>query len=732
MNTESIIYTEPDLCIPEDKKDKKWYMQYARYWSTFYNCDYTSYITNESDDYIENLPPIDRARKYALYYSGKQENLNYNHLTQDVSGNSLPAKWIKGKKIHGILNHLVGTLSQMLANKELTVENLSPDIQNNKTRLFNQLMFRFDNQGMELFKELNQLGVNFNPMPGQQFDGPDSVERFMEYDWKETGQVTGTYIAKDVEERNLSNSMYIQAFLNYAAANYCAVYNYAENGFIYQENIPFQNLIYVPGSDEDPFNRTLRAAGFYKEMTPNEVLSKYGDQLDEETIKKIKEFNSKGEFEGMEPFNEGPITYFNNRPNGKTINVLKMFWIGEHDLRFEQSIDKDGELIYTKNKDKFSDKRSSYIIQDIHQVTLIGNIDAVDFGYSNNVIRDSFSKNIPELPIKILTGRTLFNSGVSIIGKIAQNQDKIDALRYKIMEMVGRAKGKSHIINGDVNDVPTSEFVSDLSTIGIHVRKPSGNQSDVVDNKRTVETIDWTLDPNITLLRDLYLEEERIIEEAVSVSKVALGMQSNTVGKAVQQNTISRSTLGLATIYEDFVKFNEINLQYAMNLSKIVLTADGDYEGVFAVGDRQIKWMKITKEFSYSDLLLLIKVKDSIDEASKVRLQQYAFAWMQNPDAGNTMLSVLRLEQAKSWTQAINDLEYSIKSYNRAMMMQQQAAINAEIEREQRELENKTGNTLIKENNANQRAIIQADAMLEKEKIKEKQKQIDKQQPQAV
>lgn len=693
-------------------------MQYVRYWSTYYNCDFsaTNSYSFDTDDYIDNLPPIERGRKYALYYSGRQENINYNHMTQDISGNTLQSVWIKGKKIHGLINHLAGTLTQMMSAKEISVLNLSPDVQNKKTRLFNQLMFRYSSQGMQLFNELQAQGVSFDPMPGQAFDGPESIEKFMEYDWKEEGQITGTYVARDVEERNMSNSMYVQSFLNYCAANYCGVYNYVENGVVYQENVPFWNLVFVPGDDEDPYNRNTRAVGFYKQMTPQEVLSKWGDQLSPDAIEKIKSFRNKGSFDGMDSYNNEYITYFN--PENRTINVLTMFWIGEHDLRYEQKISEDGEVTYSKNKRKFKDKRSEYIVPDVMRCTLIGNIDAVDYGYDTNVVRTIQTNMQPELPIKVLTGRTLFQSGVSIIGKVAQNQDKIDALRYKITELVSRAKGRVYVINGDTQDVPTSEFVSDLSTMGIHVRKPSGNASDMVDNKRMAEVLDWTLDPNIGMLRDLYLEEERIIEEAMSVSKIALGMQGNVVGKAVQQNSIARSTLGLATIYEDFVRFNEFNLQYCLNLSKLALTAEGDQDHLFMVGDRQVKWMKVTRDFAYQDLLLYVKVKDVIDEGAKARLQQYAFAYMQNPEAGNTILDVLKLEQATTWTQAINELEYAIKKRNKMAAIAAQQQAQMQMQMQNNELQQDMAKAAMKENQANQRTMIQADASLEKEQMR--------------
>ena len=139
----NVGYTEPEFSLPEKQKNKDWYMQYARYWSTFYNADFRDNVL-DSEDYYDNLRPIEKARKYALYYSGRQENINYNHMTQDISGNALHSVWIKGKKIHGLLNHIMGSYTTMLVGKEINVLNLSPDVQNKKSRLYNKAMFRYD------------------------------------------------------------------------------------------------------------------------------------------------------------------------------------------------------------------------------------------------------------------------------------------------------------------------------------------------------------------------------------------------------------------------------------------------------------------------------------------------------------------------------------------------------------------------------------------------------------
>ena len=54
--------------------------------------------------------------KMILYYLGKQPNLNYNHLTPDVTTNNTQATWIKGQEVSEFVNHFKG--SQVLSPPE--------------------------------------------------------------------------------------------------------------------------------------------------------------------------------------------------------------------------------------------------------------------------------------------------------------------------------------------------------------------------------------------------------------------------------------------------------------------------------------------------------------------------------------------------------------------------------------------------------------------------------------
>lgn len=671
---------KPDFDIPEDKKDVQWYKQNIRYYAKFYN-NMTSSPT--SANVVENYRPVDKGLIYYKYLLGKQENLDFNYVATDPSFQTQQPTWQKGKKVKQLIDHLKGNLTSQLQNKELSTVSLSKDVINKKRRMTEDIMLKYDTAAQKVFSILAQAGVQFSPEMDRNFENAEEAQRYMEYDFKETNEVIAVDIAKHIEISNDSNTIYSDCFIDYAAANYCGIYNYVDNGQVKQMRIPFFNLIW-DSICNDRFARDGNFVGFIERLTPEEIFSKYGDQLSQENKEEIKKLAKQAATDRsvLEDLNVLPnLMWWNYSEKEFTIACVTMFWKGRRDTRYDMTVDKYGNPHYYKMGEKKKNKEGKYIIDDLYRGTLIGNRYLVDYGFAENVIRNPLKKNEPELPVKIYTNNTLMGDGVSPIGMIYQNQDRMDLYKFKITEAVGRDSGKSYIINASKlgDGVKARTLMQDFKTMGITVVSGvSGEEGDMTNSQRLVETVDLTLDPSVRSYIELYMEEERIMENIMNIPKIALGQQSTYVGLGTQKGTIAQSTLGLITMYSDFVKFNEINIQYATNLAKVAYTAPDAPDAPMVVGERGVKFLDITKDFKFQDFLVYIRIKDMIDEAGKQRLLAYAQAWSQNPAFGIGPLELLRLEKATSYTQAENDLEWALKK----KMKEAQQAAQQQFERE--------------------------------------------------
>lgn len=691
-------YEQPEFDIAEHKKGVDWYTQNVRFYSTFYNRMPAYYNTTSIiDDYDKGLTPIEKGFNYALYMLGKQQNIDYNYITTDLSGNSLQSVWVKGKKVRQLMNHLLGNLVNQLENKEIVAKNLSKKASNVKSRMLDDLMLKYDQQMLKVFNDMEEMGITFNPAGDRTFKSKEEIERFINFEWKDNYELLAVDTAKYIEEINDTNSMYIQNFNDYLPADYCANFHYVENGRVKIRNIPFYNLIWDNVND-DPFNRKMKYVGFVERYTPQELFIKYpelgnksiyGDAKEE--IKKLAEDGGeRNTFQ--DKYNTRNIKWLGYKEDSLYVTAITMFWIGQHDIRYKEVKEND-TVKYKKTDDET--EAGEYIVNDVYKSTLIGNKWLVDYGLTDNVIRPKKNPSDPELPIKVLKGQSILGEGLSIIGTIADNQDLMDAYRYKIAEAIGKDAGKTYVIYGDRlgETVNAPELMTDLKAIGIHVINGTGEDPD--GNARDpIKEIDLSLNPMVLRYVELFREEERIMEEVMNIPKIALGQQQTYIGLGTQKGTIAQSTLGLSILYRNFVKFNEINLQYSINLAKLVYT-DPKSEAPFVVGDRGIQFLKWIKEYRYEDILLFIKTKDIIDEQGKERLLAIAQALSQNQQID--ILDFLKIEMATSRTELFNELDFSARKRQRQTAEAQQAQTQREDERLKAELETKSNIVATKE-----------------------------------
>jgi hypothetical protein len=225
--------------------------------------------------------------------------------------------------------------------------------------------------------------------------------------------------------------------------------------------------------------------------------------------------------------------------------------------------------------------------------------------------------------------------------------------------------------------------------MGIHVTDGSATGEDFVagQDARMVEVVDMTLDPNIQQLVSLRREEERLMEEIVNIPKVALGQQAGYVGAKTQAGTIAQSNLGTTYLYQGFIQFVEKELSFAINQYKVSLIDEPETE-IPVVGTNGKEYFRLTKDFQFQELGVYLKVRDFIDEQAKERLIGLAQAAMQNQMID--MLDYIRIEKATSYTQLMNELEYSLNKRERErekqqamMQMMQQAQMEQQAAQQQ-------------------------------------------------
>lgn len=678
------LYTQPDQDVPESAKTKDWWMANVRWFTTFYDRPYQVWNQN---DYMENLSPVQKGIQYSLYYTGKQRNINYNHITTDTDGNTLQAVWIKSKKVKNLIDRLAGIFIRQLENKDISARSLSERAITEKMDVWQDVMLQYDSQALKIFDELASMGIEYNPPFGKKFDTKEQAEQWLTYSFKDDLEVAATQIGKYIEYSNDSDTIYLEAFKqDYAPANFMGIYNYVENGRVKQKKIPFYNLIWDITSD-DPFVRDGRFSGFIERLTIPQIFKRYPNLTLEEK-EEIKEIAKGGEYADsiFQLYNTSNMTWYLNRSRETVITCVTMFWNGERDTQYVMKENKHGRKFLEKDA---KSTNGDYKIQDIHKAVLIGNKFLVEHGYDENVVRSTNEKEIPELPIKVMTGNTTMGDGISIIGTIAQLIDDMDAFDFKIRDLMGRNVGRTYVINGNKLGlgVKPKEMLQDLKTMGVHVAEgTTGEPGDPTNNQPMVMPMDFGLDDAIIHYSNLWRTLEARVEELLSLPKIAQGTQQEVIGLGVQKGVVQLAQTGNANLYRNLFKFNEINLQYCVNLGKLIYAKDeGDETAPFVVGDRGIKALKLIKDRLFEDVLVVVSPKDMIDEQQKAQILSIAQAMAQNDQID--ILDFIAMQKHNTFSELENQLEFSMKKREEAkqkeFMMQQQAAMQQEQLRQQ-------------------------------------------------
>jgi hypothetical protein len=699
------ITNQPKQFLPESEKNQIWYKENLKFIMSHFNKRHDRISRVRKKDDLEN--PIDEIVRMYTYYLGRQYNKDYYYTTQDQNECDLPTVWINGQKVTSLIDYMVGNAIKMIENIEPSVRSHSKNAVNKRTKILERALLMFD--APEIFDTLAKYGFEYAPLgkETEKMEVPEDVYRYMEFDYKEYTEVLGMRLCEDILLRNDSRNKLKQAFLYTLLGGSVGIENRIENGKQYFDVILPHNLI-VDRAKDDDFNSEARFVGKVDWMNVTDIVERYQDSLSTADLEEIKQINMNNLYQLLDltthPYATNWAFNINNLP---TLACVTGYWIGMKDLGYENSKDKFGNTHYSKIR---NGRKGQYWTKTVYKGTLIGNKYVVDFEEVTNQVRKHDNPGDVELPLKVFIPNMVMGENRSVVARLHQHQDRIDYITNEITKMMNRAKGKVYLINKQkLGTSSAKDVISDFERMGIHVTDGSANGEDFVSgaDARMVEVVDMTLDANIQQLVSLRREEERLMEEIVNIPKVALGQQSGYVGAKTQAGTIAQSNLGTTYLYQGFIEFFQKQLAFALNQYKVSLMDESEND-IPVVGTRGKEWFKLTKEFQFEELGVYIKVKDFMDDSARERIISIAQAAMQNQQID--IADYIRIETAKTYTELINELQYSMNKKKRDAEKQQammQMMQQAQMEQQQAAQQQQQG---MKEEGANYRAELGAQA----------------------
>lgn len=681
------VATAPNFTLPEKEKTPLHDRKCIRYFSQFYNVN--RHIYNSAEYHYRNRSRKEQIYDSFAYATGRQRSGEYTYMTQDIAGMAQDqTSIIPGQKVASLIDWMRGQGYTMIQNMELESMALSEAKQTKEMQMFTNLSLKLAMKSV--FDQLaNDHGIEYNPAgENVNIDIPEDIYRYMENDYREQEMELVNSISQDIMWNNDYEQLFLRTLSHSIIGGVGGIERNVINGKIQWEFIPSWNAI-VDMSVDDDFNRKARYAGYISFMTPSEIFTRWKHLSDKE--REIINALSRGEkifgnTIGINDINatNGTFNWWEQIQGQMTVAVVRMYWKEERDLKYKKSTNEYGNTRFAK-KD-WKEKRSDYRVESWRQGTLIGNCILVEDGWVPNQYGyfDTYVQN--DCPIKYYIPNMNMGENRSVVDKLKSYQDRVDAFWTKIVEIAASDMGNGTIVSGGtLAQKQADKMLSELRTQKISVVNLNTGEYMDDDKLRSVfMNMQIGGSPYLNMYVELAREQERIMEEIVNLPKIAMGMQQGYTGMGVQQTSISQSTLGTATLYNGFVKWCGMVVQDAVNVAKYVYTID-DNDDMYArliVGDNAFRFMKITREFRMEEMQVWFKVRDSIDEQGRERLRAYAQAFSQNSTIDP--LDILRIEKARTWTELINDLEYSIKKKereNKAAQQEQQMISLIEADR---------------------------------------------------
>ena len=667
--------TLPDMSTPPAKRDEVWHKRCIQHYSTFYNVRRRIFDTDEAG---YQLSALDEMKENYAYVLGRQKNKDYAFMTTDPASNTQDELGIiSGQKVAQLIEWMRGKFQEMISNMDMEAVDYSPEAKTKEIEMFDKLMLKYLLKP-EL-KQIENMGVQFNPANGFNPTIQEEIFKFMDRGFKGNTQTTSKSLAHDILNQNHYKSLFLMAATHVLATARTGVDVTVNNGDIKWNLVPAHHLILDTSVDDDML-RNMRFGGYVQYKSYAEAIThpnwKFTND-EKEFLRKL----SQGQAIGPE---STPVMWhdLNTHSNFNWWDVgaggqynfacVKMYWQTIEDAGYKKSRDKYGNnKMYPRD---LTDKMSDVTFQGWRQGVLIGNMFLKEFGKVTNMVGALSGRPENDIPLKVFMPNMLMGENRSMVDRLKNHQARIDAFRRKVTDLMARNKGRGVIINGALAGIKNGDkIIADLARDGITVVNLEPGEPGEDPMRAFSRDIDLTGDPTIRFYIDLIREEERNMEEISNIPKMAQGTQQGYVGAGVQDRTLSQSNLGTATTFNGFVDWASGLIQYSTNVRRFAMTADKDnYQARLKIGDYGYQYAKITRDIRLEDVGLWFKVQDVIDEAARGRIRSYAQAFSQNPEWNVEPDDILNLEKARTWTEMIDNLQYSMKR-NKRIKEQEQA-----------------------------------------------------------
>jgi len=679
--------------IPNKKKydkEEEWYKETIRAIMQYYSYNIAPNFFGEGANHVWKFISLFK------YYFGEQDNISYKFMEEAAEGLSMPARWLPGKKLASLIDHMRGNFLKTLKAYDPNVYSLGRDAAAQKKEKWDDLMIEY-----ELKEDLEQIEAEIGEKITLTDERPESVEDVEERmeNFKTYSEKLIYSLARQTMNINHFEEKFAKLFVHSLIGVACLKVR-VENGVVKWDTINPINLVY--DMCDNDLQRDMQFAGHHYWASVGEIFEWF-DLTDEEKQEVFSMAqNHNGNYRAQ--LEKNSVDWFWNKGNTEIyVKVFEGEWFYPENRNQLKKPDKYGNEHFKPTDKESNDdltenqKRKGYEVVErplnvVHKGSLIGNKILKNYGLRPNQPRSKSNLSETELSYHILTPGTELGRTIGPVQKLAQHQDNIDLYMYKIQEHIESDYGQTLMVDTSQLD---PEVASDPSLLAARIKTdkmlPYNSAKDEMQmggraNGNYFYSEDLSLSPAIQYYQNLIQQEIQFMEEAASIPKMALGQQQTYQPENVQKQAVQQSALGNFYHYKVFGSFVNKILQYSANVAKIVYTIDDNVFEKYNLGMGEIDFLdKLNKEdLAWEDFLVYIDVDDIMGDESKQRLIQQAQAAMQNQMLD--WATYIEIEQSKTYSEALIKSRRAAKKMEQKQMKQQQIEMQKEQQKAKTEL----------------------------------------------
>ena len=561
----------------------------------------------------------------------------------------------RGMDITKILLHIDGVVRQMIEPlpKTINVTAYSKNAVSQKKELMDFIKLKAQQKVFfDLIEEAT--GVGFKPID-RDFKTQEELDKYLE-DFQESMEIAYQNIAKHI----LLTNRYMPTLAKFsqyvALGGQATIEVYEHGGMIKWRIVPPESAI-VDMSKNDDQHEDDDYGGSIMAMSVPDLL----DEFD---------------------WTEDEIEELQTMAKAQTMWAQYNTYVGVNGLVWWQLNNGVPKVMVVRGQWRSLEKMNGEWVEVLREGVYIGNKYLKNCKISEGQVWNKMDKTRKRLRFRTVTPNTVLGNNLGIVGMLKRYQDIKDAFATKMIELSSRAVGKSFIVNASKlpEGLTAPDVISQLKQSNMIVLE-GADIDETPDSKRQnlVETLDWTLDPNVRYYMDMISYYDGVISDIINIPQQTRGFQAQYQSAAVVNSNLQQSTLGMSWYYKNIMTSIKNLLEFSSDYAKLILPEKEDSDLNLVIGDAMVEVLKLEdiKKMQFEDFLLELNPNGLLQEQEKEQLKQFAAALAQN--GAMSVSNYIKMLQIDNKTQMYNYFEKVEKEKQIREEQMQQAQMEAQM-----------------------------------------------------